>query len=61
MAASVGHLLVLGPLLNQGHGGALLPGLTATWATSLLASMAGLAAPEAATMAEAVAEAARTE
>lgn len=30
----------------QGHGGWLLPILTATWGTALLASMAGLAAPE---------------
>ncbi|KAL4433392.1 hypothetical protein ABPG77_010245 [Micractinium sp. CCAP 211/92] len=46
MLASVGHLLVFGPILNQGHGGWLLPILTATWGTALLASMAGLAAPE---------------
>lgn len=61
MAASIGHLLVLCPILNQGHGGFLLPALVGTWAVSLLASMAGLAAPDAAAMAEQLAEAARTE
>lgn len=45
----------------QGHGGALTPAITGTWAVALLASMAGLAAPEAAAVAEQLAEAARTE
>lgn len=45
----------------QGHGGWLLPILTATWGTALLASMAGLAAPEATALLEqAEAEAAAT-
>lgn len=48
-------------MLLQGHGGFLLPALVGTWAVSLLASMAGLAAPDAAAMAEQLAEAARTE
>jgi hypothetical protein len=45
----------------QGHGGFMLPGLIATWGTALLASMAGLAAPEAAGLAEQAAQAAMTE
>lgn len=47
LISSIGHLLVFGPILNMGHGGWMLPILTATWGTALLASMAGLAAPEA--------------
>ena len=35
-----------GPILARGHGGFLLPLLTSTWATSLVAAMAGLATPE---------------
>jgi hypothetical protein len=36
----------------QGHGGFLLPLLLTTWGMALLASMAGLAAPEAAALIE---------
>jgi hypothetical protein len=36
----------------QGHGGSLLPPIVATWAVGLLAAMAGLAAPDAAALAE---------
>ena len=39
----------------------MLPGLSATWGTALLASMVGLAAPEAAAFAEQAAQAAMTE
>ncbi|PRW20778.1 Meiotic nuclear division 1 [Chlorella sorokiniana] len=60
MAAAIGHLLVLGNILNHGIGGFLLPAVTATWGTALLASMAGLAAPEVAAIAEQTAEAARS-
>ncbi|KAI7838055.1 hypothetical protein COHA_008138 [Chlorella ohadii] len=60
MAASIGHLLVLGTVLNHGIGGFMLPAVTATWGTALLASMAGLAAPEVAAIAEQTAEAARS-
>ncbi len=42
----VRSLLCRPPGWPQGHGGWLLPILTATWGTALLASMAGLAAPE---------------
>lgn len=39
----------------------MLPAVTATWGTALLASLAGLAAPEAAALVEQTAEAARNE
>jgi hypothetical protein len=39
----------------------MLPSLTAIWGTALLASMAGLAAPEAVGLAEQAAQAAMTE
>ncbi|GAB4819414.1 hypothetical protein N2152v2_006460 [Parachlorella kessleri] len=52
MLASIGHLLVFGPILARGHGGFLLPLLTSSWATSLVAAMAGLATPETVTSLE---------
>ena len=49
------------PVPAQGHGGFLLPLLSLSWGTALLASMAGLAAPEAAAVAEQAAEPARSD
>lgn len=46
MGAAIGHLLVLGPIMAQGHGGLMMPGVVGAWAVTLLTSMLGLAAPE---------------
>ncbi len=43
-----------GPILAQRRGGLLLPLLTSTWGTALMASMAGLSAPEAGAMLEGI-------
>lgn len=61
MVASVGHMLVLGPILSKGFGGFMLPSLAATWGTALLASMIGMAAPELNSLVEQVAHEARHE
>jgi len=46
LATSVGHILILGPMLSKGHGGFLLPVVSAMWGNAMLTSMAGLSAPE---------------
>ena len=46
MGTSLGHLLVLGPVMAKGHGGILLPALLGAWGGALLTSMLGLTAPE---------------
>lgn len=40
------HSASAGPILAQAHGGFLLPLLTSSWGLALVASMAGLSAPE---------------
>lgn len=54
LATSVGHMLILGPMLSNGQqeGGFLLPLVTAMWGSALLSSMMGLSAPELKQMAE---------
>lgn len=39
---SLGHLVVLGPMANEGTGGRYLPVLVGTWATACAASLVGL-------------------
>lgn len=46
LATSVGHMLVFAPMLSEGHGGFLLPVVSAMWGFAMLTSMSGLSAPE---------------
>ena len=42
MLTSVGHLAVLGPMVNDGVGGRYLPGAVGVWAASAVAALVGL-------------------
>ena len=42
LLTSLGHLVVLGPIANEGSGGKYLPLMVGTWACGLAASLAGL-------------------
>jgi hypothetical protein len=61
MAASLGHLLTLGPILTKAHGGWLLPIIIGTWGTALMTSLLGMVAREATQLAQNVVEQAKVE